>query len=437
MPQGRSRRSLSLTAAAGLAAAALAALAAPAGAATPTYGFDFNSDAQGWSGQNNSCNLGPDVGVLCSASTPYSTSIGNPGGSISSQTDVTVNLLGAFRANNSWRSPSFTVSGPGNEVTGATVRLDRRFDVGGLLSLAPASKYALTLQDETAGGVTVLTSETLGAGDATFATHSVTVPAGLVVAGHSYRLGIDTTTTSTVVGVGVLGVSNTRYDNVALTADTTPTGGAGVSPGVTIASGPVSNATINTLFASTNWTAESGSGPGGSVVPLSRCTIIGTPGNDRIRGTSGNDVICGLGGNDVIDGLGGKDLIDTANGNDRAFGGGGDDMILGLRGADRLTGGSGKDRLGGGAGRDGLTGNAGKDVLNGGSGKDLLSGGSGNDSLTGGKGRDVLNGGSGRDSIAARDQTRDRVNGGGGRDSARVDRRGRRSDRVRGVERVS
>ena len=81
--------------------------------------------------------------------------------------------------------------------------------------------------------------------------------------------------------------------------------------------------------------ADVGKGPGGSVVPLAKCTIVGTARNDRIKGTKGNDVICGLGGNDRISGNGGNDVIDTANGNDLASGNTGKDTLIGVRGKDR------------------------------------------------------------------------------------------------------
>ncbi len=107
------------------------------------------------------------------------------------------------------------------------------------------------------------------------------------------------------------------------------------------------------------------------------CTIVGTPGNDRLVGTPGRDVICGLGGNDVI------------------FGGGGDDI---------LRGGPGNDRIFGGPGNDILRGGVGDDVLRGGVGNDLLRGEGGNDRLfarDGVRGNDVANGGAGRDSCVA------------------------------------
>jgi hypothetical protein len=108
-----------------------------------------------------------------------------------------------------------------------------------------------------------------------------------------------------------------------------------------------------------------------------RCTIVGTPGDDRLTGR-GDDVICGM------------------DGDDRLVGGPGDDILLGGAGEDRLSGGPGKDRLVGEGGRD---------------------------RLEGGPGRDVLSGEEDHDVLLAFDQERDTVDGGPGSDTATVDRR--------------
>jgi hypothetical protein len=216
-----------------------------------------------------------------------------------------------------------------------------------------------------------------------------------------------------------------------------PEGGApdDNSPGVTTPGPSLTTEEIRDLPDQIDENRQVGRGPVGSLVPRSQCTIVGTPGDDRIEGTPGNDVICGLGGKDVIDGDRGIDLIDGANGNDTLRGGPGNDLhLLGLRGDDRLDGNSGNDRASGGAGSDRVRGSSGNDPL--------LSGGWGADRLRGGQGRDRIRGGLGRDRIRARDRTRDRVDGGSGWDRARVDRLGskarvpRRADRVRRVERL-
>jgi Ca2+-binding RTX toxin-like protein len=133
-----------------------------------------------------------------------------------------------------------------------------------------------------------------------------------------------------------------------------------------------------------------------------RCTIVGTPGPDRLRAGPGRDVICGLGGADRISGGGGPDLI---------LGGAGDDVLLGGGGDDVLEGGPGRDELLGGTGADRLHGGLGADALLGGPGADVLTGRGGNDVLLGGGGRDRLVGGPGRDRLLARDGRRDVVLG--------------------------
>jgi Ca2+-binding RTX toxin-like protein len=207
------------------------------------------------------------------------------------------------------------------------------------------------------------------------------------------------------------------------------------SPGVKAPGPSLTTEEIRDLPDQIDENRQVGRGPGGSLVPRPECTIVGTPGDDRIEGTPGNDVICGLGGKDVIDGDRGIDLIDGADGNDTLRGGPGNDLhLLGLRGDDRLDGNSGGDRASGGAGIDRVRGSSGNDPL--------LSGGWGADRLSGGQGRDRIRGGSGRDRIGARDRTRDRVDGGSGWDRARVDVLGskarvpRRADRVLRVERL-
>ena len=99
-------------------------------------------------------------------------------------------------------------------------------------------------------------------------------------------------------------------------------------------------------------------------------TIIGTPGNDRLRGTPHTDSILGLGGDDRIIGGGGLDVI---------CGGSGDDLITTGKGPDKIAGGNGDDRLIARRGPDIVYGEAGDDLLNGGPGIDRCRAGSGDD----------------------------------------------------------
>jgi Ca2+-binding RTX toxin-like protein len=393
----------------GVAIALLAAGSAQAATSFPNGGSDFAVDAQGWVG-SSSASCSPIVGAACTISTNHETTEGNPPGSITVRMTSTVNLGGVLGGTGTWTSPSFTVPG-GNAVAGATFAYDRQLSAADLTSLTPTSTVTVELLDMTAGGVsTELLEETLTEANSSFARLGVGAPAGSVTPGRTYQLRIQAATSTATGSVGLMGEENTRFDNVVLAVDQGGSGGATpiVSPGVVVR-GFRSRSQIEALFKRFDEGTLVGRGPGGSLIPLAQCTIVGTARADRIKGTKGNDVICGLGGNDRINGAGGIDIVDGANGNDRVSGGRSKDKLIGLRGKDRLNGNAGNDRIGGG------------------------------------RGRDVLRGAAGKDRLKARDRTRDVVDGGRGRDRATVDRlaRGarrtaralRRTDRVRRVER--
>ncbi len=472
-----SRRVAGRSGIAGIACVAALAIAGQAQAATTAYpagGSGFDGGAQDWVGSDATCTIPL---LLCSTANVHDPAVGNPPGSISTVVDPPAVAVGLLTGSGTWTSPAFTL--PSDQVIrGATFGYDRRFDGGGLITLAPTSTVEASLIDETAGTTAPLLTDALTVDDDAFA--NATAPA-TVVAGHTYRIRLSTVT-SAVLGVGLLdGPSPTFFDNVALTVETSGPGGGGDgnggdggvggdggnSPGVRVLRGPYSDAEIASILSRFDINADSGNGRDGSLIPLELCTILGTSGPDRINGTAGNDVICGLGGDDTITSSGGRDAIDGADGNDRLSGGIAGDLLLGLRGNDRLDGGGDDDRIGGGAGNDrieagngadtasggtgndsvggeagndtlgGLAGNdringgpgrdrlgggAGNDVLRGFSGNDRLDGGSGNDRLDGGSGRDSVVAGSGADRILARDAARDTVNGGPGRDRAIADR---------------
>jgi hypothetical protein len=438
------RRRGPVPAAALLAIAGLLALGtAQASASTlpSSGGSTFDRDAQGWKSTRATCTAdGGPGGRLCSEENVFDGSAGRPPGSIVARMKVLVNAGELFRGDSTWRSPSFTA--PVNAGT-SVLQYDRRMDVGSLVALSPRSAVEAVLVADATGTAYSLGTENLTESDTAFAARRITVAAGTLAAGRSYHVELRSTTTTSTAREGVVGNVGVRYDNVALTVNDNP--GASGSPGVTFPGSPISSRAFNQLSSRLSIYAEAGKGPGGSLVPLSRCTILGTPGNDRIRGSTGNDVICGLGGKDVIVGGRGRDIIDGANGADRLRGSSRGDLLLGLRGKDRLDGGSGADRMGGGAGsdrvgarsgNDRLVGASGNDRLYGDSGRDMLSGRAGRDRLVGGRGRDRIVGGSGRDRIRARDHGRDRVDGGKGRDRASVDKGRSRGDRVRRVERM-
>ncbi len=443
----------------GLAAIACAGALAFGGqamAATTVYpagGSNFDDGSQGWTSSDTSCSFPLIPAGLCTSAPGHDPSGGNPGGAIEVEATVVINLLGLFNAQATWTSPPFTVPA-GTPVAGATFQYDRRFEAGGLLALDPDPSVVTELVDDTAVTVTPLVTDGPTSA-AAYETQSVGVAGGAVVPGHTYRLRLRSVISSSVASIGLLGTSTLGFDNVRLSvSDGANTGGPnpGPNPEIEVIDRTLTDRQISELILRYGINSEVGKGEGGSLIPRAECTIIGTPGPDRIVGTPGNDVICGRGGNDVILGGGGRDVIDGGDGSDRLNGGPGGDLLLGLRGNDRGNGGAGNDAIGGGAGRDILSGGAGKDRISGRSGNDRIAGNGGADRLAGAAGRDRLNGGGGHDRIAggagadrigARDRTRDVVLGGGGRDTARVDsaagsskRAARRADRVRGVERL-
>jgi Ca2+-binding RTX toxin-like protein len=461
-----------------VACAAAFAMAGHAQAATTVYpagGSTFDGDAQGWVISNETCGPINPIALLCTTAGAFDGAEGNPPGSLVTTTTVTLNVLSVFTGTGTWTSPAFEVSAP-DPVTGVSLSFDRRLDDSGALDLNATSTVVASLIDETAGTTIPLGTDELTTANSAFAPRTVATAPGGVVDGHTYRLQIATTTTSSVAGL--LGEAAVRFDNIGLAVETTAgTGGpggnggaggdGGNSPGVTVVRGPYGDSEIASIVDRFDIDAETGNGRDGSLIPLELCTILGTSGPDRITGTPGNDVICGLGGDDVISGVGLRDAIDGADGNDRLSGGIGGDLLLGLGGNDRVDGGADGDRIGGGAGndrieagngtdvasgasgndavggeagndtlrglagndringgpgRDRLDGGAGSDVLRGFSGNDRLIGGGGGDRLDGGSGRDSLAGGSGADRLLARDATRDALDGGSGRNRAVADR---------------
>jgi hemolysin type calcium-binding protein len=395
----------------------IAVVPAQAAVTFPAGKANFDTGPQGWTVGDRACFPGFGGGLACGARGEHSRTIGNPGGSIAARISVTANAGGGVFGLVIWDSPAFTVPA---KVNVATLKFDRLIDPGGIINQKPFSLVRVRLEDLTSRRVTILSEEiqkpTMDTNK--WVSKKASVDASLLVPTHKYRLRFEGAMSTTFVGVGVVGASFIRYDNAGLETDLPDVGT--VTPGVQIVKPPQSNTYINITLKNLKWFADFGTGPGGSLVPTARCTIIGTAGNDVITGTNGNDVICARAGNDRVNGRGGRDIIDGANGNDRIKGGGARDVILGLRGRDRVSGGSGNDKLGGGAGKDRLAGGGGRDNLQGGSGPDRLKGQSGNDRLKGGKGKDKLFGGKGKDLLLARGGGPDRLNGGPGRDKALV-----------------
>jgi len=368
----------------GMLVAALASLAAVPGASAATFpvegGNGFQSGPEGWAGVTAECNA-LLLGNSCTTQNLHSPTQGNPAGSLESRTDVLVNAGGFFVSRATWRSPSFTATAEGR----GTLGYDRHQTTAGLASLAPVSTIETVLVNQTTGQAESLDSENLVSTDTAFASHTTPIERATLVAGNKYYLELLATTTTNNAQAGISGSISLRYDNVLLEVANVGPGGSSGSDGVEFTGPPVSNLTLNKLVNKTNWFAEVGKLPGGSVVARKDCTIVGTPKADRIKGSRGNDVICGLGGNDKINGGGGRDLIDGGSGKDRLTGGAKADTLAGLAGKDVARGSAGADRIGTGAKKDRLAGNSANDRLHSGKGRDRVSGGPGKDRILGGK----------------------------------------------------
>ena len=134
-------------------------------------------------------------------------------------------------------------------------------------------------------------------------------------------------------------------------------------------------------------------------VGTSRCTIVGTGGDDTLEGNTQNDTLVGGAGADALNGGGHDDALWGGAGDDTLTGHAGDDALHGGLGVDTLIGGNGDDALWGSDGADDLTGGAGDDVLRGGAGDDTMHGNTQNDTLWGGPGDDALRGGDHDDTL--------------------------------------
>jgi hypothetical protein len=211
----------------GAALIAMSISATPAGAATTVYpagGSAFTSSPEGWSPGEVSC---APAALLCTPEAVHDTSVGNPAGSIAAKTTITLNLLNLFKGTEVWDSPKFTV--PAGPVSGASIRLDRTFEPGGLIKVEPKSTYTVTLRDLTAGTSAAPLSEEVSKEDTTFATRST---AANLVGGHTYQLSISATTAQSVLALSLLnGTTALRFDNVGLVVQTPGGGGGGGGTG--------------------------------------------------------------------------------------------------------------------------------------------------------------------------------------------------------------
>lgn len=185
----------------------------------PAGGSGFTGGAEGWSPGAVSCT---PIALLCTPEAVYDGSAGNPPGSISARTTVTLNALSLFKGTETWNSPQFTV--PVGAVTGAAIRLERAFDPGGLVDVGPTGTYTVTLSDLSVGTSATVLSETVGEADSAFAPRSA---AASVVSGHTYQLSIEGSTAQSTAALSLIsGTTNLRFDNVGLRVETADGGGS-------------------------------------------------------------------------------------------------------------------------------------------------------------------------------------------------------------------
>jgi hypothetical protein len=208
---------------------ALLVLAAPAQAATDVYpegGGEFNGGAEGWQVTGASC----DVPAVCAAGGGYDGTDGSPAGSLGVDTSIGLNLLSLFHSTVTLQSPDFKVGAAG----AATLHLERRFDPGSLIDLAPQLNYSVHLVDRTSSKHSTAISEVIEGGSGWLGEDG----AATVKAGHTYAILITARTASTVAGTGLLaGATKARFDNVALAVHRSGASGNGTGSGTESGSG--------------------------------------------------------------------------------------------------------------------------------------------------------------------------------------------------------
>lgn len=222
-----------------LCTAALAAAfigAAPASAATNVYpagAGTFTGGPQGWLTTEASCNV-----PLCTAEGGYDGADGNPAGSYAANTTIALNLATLFKSTVSFQSPDFTVTNAGD----GTLHLDRQFVSGSLGDLAPQTTYTVNLFDRTSGKKTEALTETITA-PSPFIGKDAAVS---VKAGHAYAIAITAEASSSVAGTGLVGGATAiRFDNVALSVETSGSGGG---PGSGSGGGALTNQQLQALI---------------------------------------------------------------------------------------------------------------------------------------------------------------------------------------------
>jgi hypothetical protein len=201
-------------------AALLVLAVGQASAATyPGGGSTFTGSAEGWkvaASPEKTCNLlFLKLELLCSNNGAYDATAGAPAGSYAVSTNIPINLISLFKSDVTAESPVFTAVGTGS----GSLSLSRSFDPGGLLTLTPQFTYTANLVDKTTNTKQKAITETIE-GEVPFAAKSGTVS---LTAGHSYVVQIETTDSSSVASIGLLGgEAFGRFDNVVVTGPNAP-----------------------------------------------------------------------------------------------------------------------------------------------------------------------------------------------------------------------
>jgi hypothetical protein len=148
---------------------------------------------------------------LCSISSGYDGSTGNPAGAARSSYGALLNLLGLLgNCSATWTSTSFTWAG--GAPASVAFSMDRLVDLNGLIGGVTAS-WTATLVDETAPGSRTLLSGSVSS-DSGWATVSAAgLPASAIASGHTYHVAVKLAFSSSLSLVSNMGVD---IDNVVL-----------------------------------------------------------------------------------------------------------------------------------------------------------------------------------------------------------------------------
>lgn len=171
----------------------------PAGPST------FTGGAEGWKITHGGC----EIILVCSSGAKYDATAGNPAGSVAEESQTLINAIGLIKTEMTAESPEFKAVDSG----AGSLSLDRQFVAGGLIELTSSSTYTAALVDRTAGTEQKAVTETITAASP-FITKQGSVN---LIAGHSYAIRIEGSTSATIAKVGLGGAATTRFDNVGVT----------------------------------------------------------------------------------------------------------------------------------------------------------------------------------------------------------------------------